>query len=108
MTVRSFQPTAGATVSISATASSGRHILGGQPSSIGSFFQVRVHNYGTDLVFIRFGGSTVTATVAADMPIPAGAIEVFTVAVPDSLGAYVAAICATDTATVYFTTGAGI
>lgn len=63
----------------------------------------RVVNAGTLPVFIKFGGSTVTAAAATDMPIMPGATELF------QLGAetYMAAITATGSATVYVTSGQG-
>jgi hypothetical protein len=107
--VQSFQPTIGATVSRATTSVSSRVLLGGQPSAPGQRFQVRIYNAGPDTAFIRFGDSTVTAT-SADVPIPSGAIEVMSFTVPeqDVTGAYMAAITASGTATVYFTTGVGI
>lgn len=62
----------------------------------------RVYNAGLVAVFIQFGDSSVVATVAK-MPIPPGAVEVFTIA-----GAtYFAAITASSTADVYVTPGRG-
>lgn len=107
--VQSFQPTMGATVSLAVTSVTSRVILGGQPGPANQRFQVRIYNGGPDTAFIRFGDSTVTATTA-DVPIPSGAIEVMSFMVPDQVttGAYMAAITASGTAALYFTTGAGI
>jgi hypothetical protein len=107
MTIKSFNPTAGATVSLAAGTSTGRVKLGGQPSAE-TLIQCRVYNSGTDVAFIRQGDSTVTATVT-DMPIAPGEIEVFTFNLPNSTGGlYVAAITASGTPTLYFTTGVGV
>lgn len=107
--VQSFQPTMGNTVSRATTSVTSRVLLGGQPIPQGERFQVRIYNGGPDTAFIRFGSSTVNATTA-DVPIPSGAIEVMTFTVPDQVttGAYMAAITASGTATLYFTTGVGI
>lgn len=107
--VQSFQPTMGNTVSLSASSVSSRVLLGGQPSPAGQRFQVRIYNGGPDTAFIRFGDSTVTAATM-DVPVPSGAIEVMSLTVPDNVttGAYMAAITASGTATLYFTTGVGI
>lgn len=104
-----FQPTDGSTVTIAATTTSGRHILGGQPSPGGQRFQLRVVNDGTTVGYIKFGDSTVTATTA-DIPILGGSTSVLSVTVPDILttGLYVAVKMASGTANLYFTTGAGI
>lgn len=107
--VQSFQPTMGNTVSRATTSVSSRVLLGGQPGPANQRFQVRIYNAGPDTAFIHFGDSSVTAAVT-DVPIPSGAIEVMSFMVPDQVvtGAYMAAITASGTATVYFTTGVGI
>lgn len=65
---------------------------------------MRIVNAGPNTAFIRFGVGAQTA-VAGDMPILAGAIELFTKAGDVDT---VAAICAsTQTATVYVTCGEG-
>lgn len=105
-----FQPTDGSTVKIAATVSSGRHILGGQPdTSDNQRFQVRVTNDGTTVAYIKFGDSTVAAT-AADIPLMPGSTSVFSLSVPYGVttGLYAAAIMASGTANVCFTTGVGI
>jgi hypothetical protein len=65
---------------------------------------MRIVNVGPNTAFIRFGVGAQTA-VTTDMPIPSGAIEVFTKAGDADT---VAAICAAaQTATVYVTCGQG-
>lgn len=65
--------------------------------------QVMVTNVGPSTAFIAFGTSAVAATTTS-IPVPAGAIEVFTL---DSNQGYVSAITSTTTAAVYFTGGRG-
>jgi hypothetical protein len=69
--------------------------------------QLRVHNYGSDAVYITYGyDNTVEAELTSSMPIPAGDIEVFTI--PQESAIYVAGICNTgESTTVYFTRGNG-
>ncbi len=65
--------------------------------------QVRIHAVGPNLCFIRFAGSSPTALVAEDMPLPVGWTGVITKG-----GATCAAvICGTGTSTVYLTPGEG-
>ena len=62
----------------------------------------RVFNATAVTVFIQFGDSTVVATTAK-MPVPTGAVEVFSIG-----GAtYIAGITASGTGTVYATPGYG-
>jgi hypothetical protein len=102
MTNRPFAPLPGAaTDSIAATTTSGSDALVlPQPADVR---QVRVYNAGAATVFIRFGETAPTALVT-DLPIPAGAVEMFTIGAKI---AHVAAITAAGAATVYFTTGEG-
>lgn len=66
--------------------------------------QVRIYNAGPNDVFVRFGTGAMTAVVSIDMPVPAGAVEVFT----KTAAGTVAGICAgTGTATLYLTAGEG-
>lgn len=71
--------------------------------------QVRVMNNGSATVWIRFGASGVTVTTANGIPVPAGAIEVFSVT-PGLASAdlHVAVIAAAATGSIYFTPGDGI
>ncbi len=66
--------------------------------------QVRVVNAGTSLVFIAFGNSSVAATAAAGIPIVPNAPESITI---PATATHVAAIYASGSGTVYFTSGFG-
>lgn len=89
--------TPGATVSISATSTSGSASVTAANNS------VRVDNLGPNKVFIRWGAGAQTA-VTTDMPVPNGATEIFDKGRADTL----AAICASgETATLYVTSGEG-
>ncbi len=96
-----FTPT-GATVNIAATGTTSAVALG-TPSGQGGM-AVRVFNAGAATVFIEFGVSTVEAATASSMPVPAGAVETFSVGPSVT---HAAAITASGTATVYFTPGQG-
>jgi hypothetical protein len=87
----------GATVTVSATTSTAATAITGTAD------QVRIYNAGSALVHVKFGLTGVTATTA-DMPIPSGAIEVFTI----GYQTHVATITPSGTATIYFTRGSGI
>ena len=63
---------------------------------------LRVFNATAVTVFIQFGDSTVVATTAK-MPIPAGAVEVFSI----GGSTYIAGITISGTCTVYATPGRG-
>lgn len=66
--------------------------------------QLRIYNLGPNKVFVRWGSGAQTA-LTTDLPIPPGGVEVFTVGTGRT---NVAAICdASETATVFFTTGEG-
>ena len=86
-------------VSVSATTASGALNLptAPMPSS------VRLHNATSVTVFVQFGGSTVEATTA-NMPLPAGAVEIFEIG---GGATHIAAITASGTGTLYATTGRG-
>ncbi len=91
-----FRPAA--TVSLSATTSTGRVVITAS-TGVGEY---RVYNAGPSTVFIKEGDNTVIAAVT-DMPIPAGAVEVL------SFGSTnIAGITSTGTATLYITSGDGI
>jgi hypothetical protein len=92
----------GATVSLAVTAATGRVALTAPGGSGGS--DVRLYNAGGATVFVAFGNSAVEAAITS-MPIPSGAVEVFS-AGPGST--HVAAITAAGTATLYATTGRGL
>lgn len=91
--------TPGPTSLLAVTSSTGRVAFATPRGS-----QVRIVSaVGGQACFVKFGDVTVTAAVT-DMPILPGAIEVFTIP-PGST--YVAAITASSTATLYFTSGDG-
>lgn len=96
-----FTPT-GSTVNLAVTGSTGAVALGtlGQGGST-----VRIYNAGAATVFINFGISTVEAATATSIPVPAGAIEVYSVGPSVT---HVAGITASGTATLYATLGQGI
>lgn len=91
--------TPGSTVTLSASGTTGRVAL---PATRGN--QIRIANpAGGQIVFVKFGDSTVTAAVT-DTPVLVGATDIFTV--PTGM-THVAGITSTSTATVYFTAGDG-
>lgn len=63
---------------------------------------IRVYNSGANIVFIRIGGAGTTATVA-DVPVPPGGVEVFSI----GNATVIAGITATGTSSVYVTQGEG-
>jgi hypothetical protein len=104
--MKPFCPLAGATVSLAAGASSTPVALEGLPAGQ---VQVRIHNAGTEVAFVAFGGSDVAAQSGADLPLPAGIVEVLTLDNPqrDPI-THAAAITASGSATLYFTPGQGL
>ena len=99
----SFEPMSSATVNLSVSSSSQSVLI----ENFSGANQVRVFNNGTATVWIEFGGSVVAAALATSIPIPAGAVEVFSAGAAAST-LYVAAIAAGSTGSIYFTPGAGI
>src|SRR4051812_42834784 len=95
-----FQPT-GNTVSVTAGTSSGNV----QVRSIqGQIYHLRVFNDTAVKAFVKFGAdNTVVATTTADVPVPAGGVEVFTTA-----HSWAAVILPSDSGNVYFTPGDGL
>lgn len=86
----------GATVNLAATTTTSRVAL---PTFDEGARTIIAYNAGSGDVFLSFGNSTVTASISADMPIPAGIPIAF-----DRGGAsHVAAIFASGSGTVYFT-----
>jgi len=91
-----FTPSA-TTQSIAATTTSASAtVIANQPC-------VRVYNVGPSIAFVRFTAGASTALVT-DMPVAAGAIELFTKGDADT----VSAITASGTATIYLTVGEGV
>lgn len=99
MRILAFEPLA--TAKITVGASTARVAV----TTLKGKVQVRVCSDGTDTVWIKFGGSTVTAATT-DMPILPGSAEIFTIASDGDL--YVAAIGNSASGTIYFTPGSGI
>jgi hypothetical protein len=96
-----FTPKAAGTVNIAATTSSAAVALVRTGSS-----QVRVKNIDTtNVAFINFGASTVTAVATTGIPIGPGETCGFTLPAEFT---HAAAITAASTATVYFTPGNGL
>jgi len=96
------------TVSLACTSTSGNVALPANKPT--GRFQIRVHNKGPNTAFIRKGTDNTVAAATTDMPIPAGAVEVFTLMNREASPiTHIAGICASgETATLYFTVGAGI
>lgn len=91
----------GNTVNLSAGTSTGNVALTG----VGTGGTVRLLNTGTVYAFVNFGtSSSVTATLAAGIPLAPGVPEAFTL--PQGI-THMAAITASSTASVYATTGQG-
>jgi hypothetical protein len=65
---------------------------------------VRVANIGTQIIFVTFGDGTVTSTTSAGFPMPAGAVEVFTL---PANATHIAAIAGAVGSTLYATLGDG-
>lgn len=89
------------TVSISASTASSSVAL----SVSGTNSQVLVTNSGTTTAFFEFGTSGVTASTSTSCPVLAGTQQVFT---KPLTATHAAAIMASSTATIYFTSGAGV
>lgn len=101
---RAFAPKNGGTVSINVSGSSQAVLVSKQNAPM----SVRVHNAGSAMVWIRAGGSTVTASSATDLPVGPGLYEILTFS-PDANGElYIAAIAAGATGLIYFTQGEGL
>lgn len=106
-TARAFAPDAAATVNINVNSSSqSSQSIQLTTSATSDNVQVRVMNDGTVTVWVAFGGSAVTAANMADIPVGAGAVEVFNL--PKAASQYAAAIAAGSTGKIYFTTGRGL
>lgn len=96
-----FRPS-GSTVTLSATTTtSGAAIGGASPSKT---IRLVSPPTNTALVFVEFGGPSVTSTTAK-MPILPGSIEIFLVS--DDL-THIAGITASGSATIYVTPGEGV
>lgn len=97
MSESAFTP--GVTATISATTTTARAALTGTGTS------VEIQNSGTTTVFVKFDGSTATATTS-DYPVLGGQSKI--ICRDPNLHTHVAAITGTGTATVYATVGQGV
>jgi len=98
-----FTPKAAGTVSITTSGASQSVALGVVG---GGSRQIRVKNIDTtNLVFINFGTSVVTASLATGVPIGPGETAGFTIADDTT---HVAAIAGGGTPVIYFTPGYGV
>lgn len=103
--VIAFAPgVAAGTKKLSATTSSSRTQFNPASGTSSGNQRARIYNAGPDTVFIEFGDSSVAAVVDTGVPIPPGAVEVFTV----NRCQYMAGICPSSTASIYVTPGEGI
>lgn len=100
MDINIFSPI-GNTVNVAATTSTGSVAL----TSAGTIGDatVRVYNAGTVEAFVNFGASGVTAVATTSIPIAPGGTFAFS----KGGNTHAAAITASGSATVYFTTGRG-
>lgn len=102
---RAFEAFGIGTASVTATTASAATALTipTQSGAVPRKMQVRVYNAGGATVFVLFGTSGATATTG-NMPVPSGAVEVFSV--PEGT-THAATITSSGTGTIYFTTGLG-
>lgn len=94
-----FAPNPQGTVSRTVSSSSASVQLNG----VGDGATILVTNIGSEIAYIEFGNSTITATAATGVPILAGSQIPLNVGQPT----HVAAITASGTTTLKFTTGHG-
>jgi hypothetical protein len=96
-----YTPIIGATQTLSGTSVSSSVTLTAAGKAA---FNVRLHNAGPNIAFVRYGVGAQTAVATTDFPLPVGAVEAFFKGPADTI----AVICsATQTATVYVTPGEG-
>lgn len=100
--MRAFYASAGGTTAVTAGTSSATTLL--EDRSINYSDHVRVVNASNGIIFIAFGGSSVTASLTSSIPILPGEVDIFSLT-----GPYVAVIAsAVASAPIYFTPGEGI
>jgi hypothetical protein len=98
MTLKTFAPSGAATVKVAGGPTAGNIALDVNSSV------VRVYNAGPDAAYVRFGSASDAATVN-DIPLPAGAPELFT----KGTAGYMSVITdAAKSALVYATNGEGM
>lgn len=105
-----FQPLSTATVSITSATGSANVAL---PVKAMNAFSLRIKNIdATNIAYVEFGGSTVTASVpngATPGSMPIGPGETVGVSLSGLQGdIYAASICTAGTPVVYFTPGHGL
>lgn len=93
-----ISPEYGTGISISATTTSAQASLNGNGTL------VRVTNVGSDLVFVKLGTGTITAT-STDTALPSGQSIVLVRSPVGSVHNVIAAVASATTATVYAITG---
>ena len=103
MSMRAFSPSK-ITTNIVVSAASQRVRVINRNSPV----TVRVVNNGISTVWLNFGDSTVTASLATSLPIGPGVHEVLTMSPGQNGDLYIAAIAAAATGTIYFTPGEGL
>lgn len=102
MASNAFRAQQDATKKITVGAASANVLVGDTPTSL------RVVNDGSATVWIKFGSdNSVAADATNDIPVKAGAREVFSLPYPVTGQLYVAAIAAGATGDIYFTPGEG-
>lgn len=89
----------GSTVSLAAGTSTGNVEVQTGPLAR----HLRLYNSGTVTVFIKFGATSGVTAAVTDYPLPGGAVEI--VSAP---AAWMAAITASGSATIYATPGEGL
>ena len=98
-----FSP--GQTLSISVTSSpSAGQLVGVSFTPTLTSAQVMVTNTGANVCFVAFGATSAVSATTSSTPIPAGAIEIFTI---NQNSQYVSAVTSSSTTTCYFTAGVG-
>lgn len=103
MQIEPFQPFNNTTVNLAVSTSTGNVAL---PARSTNGENVRLHNAGSATVFISFGtSSAATAATATGMPLPSGAVEIFSCSPTVT---HIAAITASGSATLYATLGHGV
>lgn len=98
-----FSPT-GATVTLSATTSTGSAAIGAGSATASRTIRIAAPSTNSSIVFVEFGASGIEAATS-NMPILPGSVEIFKVGASLT---HVAGITASGTGTLYITPGEGI
>lgn len=100
--MRAFYASPTGTISVTAGTSSATTLLEDRTAYYSS--HVRVVNASSEIIFIAFGGLSVTATTTAGIPILPSEVDIFSLT-----GPYVAVIASSAvTGPIYFTPGEGM